>query len=151
MTNRHLVRALGTLLVLEAACAGGGAGRDEVARIPGPDQRVDAVLVETNGGATTSFGYELYLVRPGRAVPPRSQRVADLYGAVRSDSAYGVDLRWAGPAELRVQYLHANAIEVERPTATVDGRVVHVVLDSGVADLTALAGGMLWNRRGRPK
>jgi hypothetical protein len=34
---------------------------DEVARATNPSGKVDAVLVERNGGATTSFGYNIYV------------------------------------------------------------------------------------------
>jgi hypothetical protein len=53
--------AIGGLFVL---CAAGlalviafipGASKDEVARVSSPNGQIDAVLVETNGGATTSF------------------------------------------------------------------------------------------------
>ena len=46
--------------VLSFACSSG----DEVARVPAPSAQVDAVLLEWNGGATTSFGYEVFIV-PG--------------------------------------------------------------------------------------
>jgi hypothetical protein len=35
----------------------GEPSKDEVARNTSPTGKVDAVLLETNGGATTSFGY----------------------------------------------------------------------------------------------
>jgi hypothetical protein len=35
--------------------------RDEVARVISPDGRLEAILIETNGGATTAFGYEIWL------------------------------------------------------------------------------------------
>ena len=45
------------LSLLLSAC--GIASEDEVARVTSPDGRVEAVLIETNGGATTSFGYKV--------------------------------------------------------------------------------------------
>ena len=39
---------------------------DEVARVLHPQANVDAVLVETNGGATTSFGYEVFVLSRGQ-------------------------------------------------------------------------------------
>src|SRR5258705_13961034 len=45
-----------------ASCA----SQDEVSRVPSPDGRVEAVLIETNGGATTSFGYRILVETKGR-------------------------------------------------------------------------------------
>ncbi len=54
---------------------------DEVARASNSNANVDAVLVETNGGATTSFGYEVFVLPRGQK-PKRSDHVvASLYGA----------------------------------------------------------------------
>jgi hypothetical protein len=54
------------------------------ARVASPDGRVEAVLVETSGGATTSFGYEVHVVEKGR---PAGDRVAWVYGAGRNAQA----------------------------------------------------------------
>jgi hypothetical protein len=40
----------------------------ELKRISSPDKKVEAVLVETNGGATTSFGNAVFLVVPGEKI-----------------------------------------------------------------------------------
>ncbi len=45
-----------TLGLASIACLSTGQPRDEVARVASPSGKVDAVVVETNGGATTSFG-----------------------------------------------------------------------------------------------
>src|SRR6267142_6719220 len=62
---------------------------DEVARVPHPNANVDAVLVETNGGATTSFGYEVFIFPRGQKPKRSDHAVASLYGAGRNDHAYG--------------------------------------------------------------
>jgi hypothetical protein len=126
-----------------ALLAGCGLGfRDEVARVASPDGRVEAVLVETNGGATTSFGYEVHVVEKGQ---PACDRVAWLYGAGRNAQAYGANLNWTGENELVIEYLDAYAQRLERATVSVGGRAIKVSLRSGVNDPTALAGGMLYN------
>ena len=122
---------------------------DEVARVAAPGGRIEAVLIETNGGATTSFGYDVAVVPAGNSTRFRGN-VATLYGAVRSDSAYGVNLRWATPSELHIEYLYARQAALERPSIMVDGRRIRVALDSAVSDPTAPRGGMLWNVQGRP-
>jgi hypothetical protein len=121
---------------------------DEVARAPSPSGRVDAVLVERNGGATTSFGYEVFLVPGGGSAPSDSkQAVAWLYGAVRSDSAYGVNLRWITPDSLGLEYLEAREAKLLQPIVTVRGDRVHIRFRSGIEDRSAPAGGMEYNLR----
>jgi hypothetical protein len=127
-------------LVLVTGC--GLVARDEVARLPSLDGRVDAVLVETNGGATTSFGYEIHLVEKGR---PADRQVAWLYDAGRSKSASGANLRWINDQELVVEYLDARESTVTRSSVRVAGRAITVFLRRGVSDPTAPAGGMLYN------
>jgi hypothetical protein len=81
---------------------------DEVARVPHPNANVDAVLVETNGGATTSFGYEVFIFPRGQKPRRSDHAVVSLYGAGRSDHAYGANLRWAPNDTLVVEYLDAQ-------------------------------------------
>lgn len=124
--------------------------RDEVARVTSPSGRIDAILYETNGGATTSFGYEVWVVNLGASVP-RSQarrpwRPAYLYGAVRSSRAYGVNLRWEGPGVLVVEYLEARNVVQDVSEVRVGDQTVRVVLRPGVEDPSAPVGGMLCNR-----
>jgi hypothetical protein len=120
--------------------------RDEVARAAAPSDRVEAVLVERNGGATTSFGYAVFLV-PSDQSTRRGRHVASLYGAVRNENAYGVNLRWENEHTLALEYLRARHAALTDTTATVNGAVVRVVLRDGIEDPTAPAGGMLFNVR----
>ncbi|HEY3269380.1 MAG TPA: hypothetical protein VGM37_20905 [Armatimonadota bacterium] len=122
---------------------------DEVSRVPSPSHKVDAVVVETNGGATTSFGYEVYLTAPGKPYTDGVE-VANLYGAVRNSSAYGVNAKWRGPGRLAIEYLVATNAEISSARALVGGQAVLVTLKSGVYDPKARSGGMLYNLRGRP-
>src|SRR5947208_1348029 len=94
MFTHHTIPALASVVVFAVSCGIHESSFDEVVRVPSPSSRVDAVLVEGNGDATTSFGYYVYVVTSGKAVSRRDGSVANFYGAVRSDSAYGVDLRW---------------------------------------------------------
>jgi hypothetical protein len=118
--------------------------RDEVARVTSPSGRLDAVLVETNGGATTSFGYQAYVV-PRGSKNSRGPQVAFLYGAVRSTHAWGANLKWEGPSRLVIEYLEAKEERLSRPLVVVDADTVRVSLRSGVLDATAPAGGMVYN------
>lgn len=136
-----------------AACTlWGGWSWDEVARATAPGGLVDAVLIERNGGATTSFGYEVFVVPAGRAVErDATGAVASLYGAVRNDHAYGVNLRWLAPGALALEYRDARRAGINDSLVTVAGQPVRVVLQPGVSDPAAPGGGMLWNRKGRPR
>ncbi|HVZ54345.1 MAG TPA: hypothetical protein VG986_20440, partial [Pseudolabrys sp.] len=86
--------------------------RDEVARISSPSNRYDAVLYETNGGATTSFGYEVNIVTKKSTAADNSPRLIYLYGARRSSTAYGVNLKWGSEHELIVEYFDARLVKI---------------------------------------
>jgi len=66
--------------------------RDQVSRVASPSGDFVATVIEINGGATTSFGCEVRIARKGFNF--EGTEVASLYGAVRNDRAYGVNLRW---------------------------------------------------------
>jgi hypothetical protein len=119
---------------------------DEVVRVSSPDGRVDAILFETNGGATTSFGYEVEL---GAKHSRRGKSVASLYGAVRNAQAYGVNLRWENDHTLVIECLKTETPAEIKKSVDVDGRDVQVLLHIGVEDKSAPAGGMLYNLRKR--
>src|SRR6266480_4951758 len=129
-------------VALAAACF--LTSEDEVARVTSPSGRLDAVLVETNGGATTSFGYYAYIVPHGKTYE-RGPRVADLYGAGRSHQASGANLRWEGSRQLIIEYLTARQEHLDRPLAVVGSDTISVSLRSGVIDTTAPGGGMLYH------
>jgi hypothetical protein len=136
--GKWLLFAVALIFVLCGSCKVAldslfGGSDDEVARATSPDGRIDAVVHETNGGATTSFGYDIYLCPAGQGVRWRS-RVAIVYGAWRNERAYGVDLRWAANDKLVIQYMDARWQEVERPSVEIEGRTVSVVLQAGVVN-----------------
>jgi len=128
------------LALLVVAC--GPVPADEVARVSSPDRRVEAVLVEMNGGATTSFGCEVHLTEKGKTL---GDRVARLYGAVRNAHAYGADLKWKSDTVLVVEFLEAREQTFEKATVRIVGRDVRVFLAPGVLDPDAPAGGMFYN------
>ncbi len=116
----------------------------EVARVESPDHALDAVVFETNGGAVTSFGYEVE-VMPHRHTLLGDKEAAYVYGGVRNDSASGVNVRWTGPRALAVEYLHAGVTVVHPRISPLWSSPIDVALDSGVVDPTAPAGGMEYN------
>ena len=141
--------AVGAVLLLVLLTYGlvGEPSRDEVARVVSPSGKVDAVLFETNGGATTSFGYQVYVVECG-AKPSGSPAVL-LYDAVRNEHAYGANLVWLSPGSLVVEYLSAKFAKLNTQKQSVGTQTIHFVLRDGVTDNAAPSGGMLYNSRGR--
>lgn len=117
--------------------------RDEVARVESPDLAIVAAVIETNGGATTSFGYEVRLSENHTSFG--AKRVASLYGATRSATAYGVNLRWTSASELSIEYLNARSADLEEREVRIGPRTIHITLKPGVVDMTAPGGGMLYN------
>ncbi|MFC3713147.1 hypothetical protein ACFOMD_11220 [Sphingoaurantiacus capsulatus] len=140
--------ALGGLLLLGLLLNFACVSRDEVSHLTSPDGAVEATLIETNGGATTSFGYEVRLRRADSWFGSSTQ-VAYFYGAVRSECAYGVNMRWTGPTTLQLEYLRAYSADVD-DKSRVGGKRITIAARSGVADPSAACGGMEYNRLGRP-
>jgi len=118
--------------------------RDEVLRVTSPDGKIDAIVFETDCGATCSFGYEIRLAPRGSR---NGDEVATLEGAIRSEQAWGVNLRWLDAERLSVEYLRAEHSRLLKQGVDVGGHRVSVSLREGVNDPRAPAGGMLYNRR----
>jgi|APLak6261663543_1056040.scaffolds.fasta_scaffold13572_1 hypothetical protein len=127
--------------------AGEEPSKDEVARNVSSTGKVDAVLLETNGGATTSFGYEVYVVE--HDTQPSGSPAISLYGAVRNQHAYGANLKWTSPDSVAVEFLSAESMKIKKPILSVGTQAIHLVVHEGVLDNAAPPGGMLYNLRGR--
>ena len=140
---RNLIACFTFLLT---GCGGllGGSSRDEVAWANSPDGRTHAILSETNGGATTSFGYVVEL-HPSGHNGDTPVNAGTLYGAVRSECAYGVDLRWLDPSTLALRFESAKRIEVP-PSVVVGDRRIQIVVQAGAVNNDAPCGGMFANR-----
>ena len=136
--------ALAALLAL-GGCGDDSVSRVEVARVAAPDGKADAVVIEVNGGATADFAYDIFVLPHGAAAD--GEAALRLYGATRNAHAYGVNLRWASPAQLRVEYLEARRILQEPRTVTVAGTPVQVEAVAGVNDPAAPAGGMEYSQQ----
>lgn len=141
--------AVGAVLLMAWLFSGlvGEPSKDEVARVVSPSGKVDAVLFETSGGATTSFGYQVYVVEHG--AQPSGSPAVSLYGAVRNQHAYGANLSWPSSNSMAVEYLTAKSVKVNAHTRTVETQAIHITFREGMADETAPPGGMLYNLRGR--
>lgn len=120
---------------------------DEVFRVSSPDGKVDAVLFETNGGATTSFGYRVFAVPAGQVIEKDTEdfKVATLYAAGRSKNAYGVNLKWKSNDNLVIEYLDAKVEKLLKPTVEISDKIINTELINGINDPDAPPGGMLYN------
>ncbi|HEY0866192.1 MAG TPA: hypothetical protein VGE01_02370 [Fimbriimonas sp.] len=104
------------VLLLYAAC---GPEVREVGRYPSPDGKLVAIVEESNGDATTSYGYFVY-VQPKRILFPRKQ-VALVYGGV-TEGEYGVKVSWPSSHELVVRYDRARFSDVRFQGTRIAGR-----------------------------
>jgi hypothetical protein len=121
----------------------GSPKRDQVAWANSPDGAVHAILLETNGGATTSYGYEVEL-HPAPHQNEKPSPAGRLYGATRSSCAYGVNIGWLSPDHLTLEYDQADRVAVP-PKVDVAGRTITIETKSGVPDADAPCGGMAVN------
>jgi hypothetical protein len=118
--------------------------RDEVARVWSPTGQVSAALFEENGGATTSFRYEVEL---GSKDGSERKVVARLYGATRNAGAYGANLRWENNTTLVIECLKTKAPATISSPINIGGQNVTSILHMGIVDKEAPAGGMEFNLR----
>ena len=79
----------------------------EASRVTSPDGALDAVVLESDQGATTAYTYTVCIVDRGRSCTNRAA-VAQFYDASRSKAAFGVDTAWQSPHQLIVTYLRAR-------------------------------------------
>ena len=136
-----LILGLGLLM---CSCS----SRHEVLRLTSPDGSTDAVVYKTDCGAPCSFGYEIRLARRGG---DSAEKVASLAGAMRSERAWGVDLKWLDADSLSIEYLRADYANLVKPAAEIDGHSIKISLRPGVDDAKAPSGGMLNNLRGQSR
>jgi hypothetical protein len=70
---------------------------EEISRVSSPDSVVDAVLVEVNGGATTSTEYYLYIV-------PKGEKYKKGYQSLVIDHDKGLKIFWKQDKFLVIEY-----------------------------------------------
>jgi hypothetical protein len=143
-------QVLGLLVALTLVAAGCGCSAQlppsyEVARASSPNGSLEAILIETNGGATTSFGYEVCIGPKGQG---KFTSVATLYDSARNEQAYGADLVWFDNSKLLVEYLNAKSTKQTISSGNVDGHPFEVELRSGIKNPAAPPGGMQYNLEG---
>lgn len=133
-----------SLLMLSLMACAMEPPRNEVARTNSPDGQTSAVLFETNGGATTSYGYlvELSDLSDQDQTPTL---VGKLYGAVRSDCAYGVDVGWKDAKTLTLTVESAEQINVPEQVS-IGRKLIRVIVRTGIKNNAAPCGGMAVSR-----
>ena len=141
---RLRVLALLIASLVSAGCLDMSPSHDEVARLPSPDKSLDALIIESNGGATTSYWYDICLVPHGGSCSV-ADSVANLYGATRNDSAYGVNVAWGNGSAVEIEFLSAQRASLKSQLVRVAGRDVRLALRPGVRDANAPSGSMLYN------
>lgn len=81
----------------------------QIERLRSPDGKVDAVLVERNGGATTSMAYIIYIVPKGHSVSDKT-RIA-LMDHVHNDRQKDLPgLSWDGDRQLVISFDKAQLL-----------------------------------------
>lgn len=71
--------------------------REEIVRIKSPDSIVDAILVKTDAGATTSCGYMLYIAPTGNKPKIGNE-------LLKADNLVNFTLNWKRPRFLEIRY-----------------------------------------------
>lgn len=76
----------------------------ELKRVTSPDKKVDAVLVETNAGATTSYGNKVFLVMPGKRIVEDDLK----YAVFSADHYQNIAIKWEANRQLLISYYKAR-------------------------------------------
>jgi hypothetical protein len=115
-------------------CGGVLGVEEEVARVPSPNGRLEAIVTEYNGGATTLLSYLVYVKKAGSPRSRWDSPVAKLYGPLRNENSSGVNPKWAGDGKLTVECLRARDIKLPSPVTRVEGQTVLTNVQTGVLD-----------------
>jgi len=138
------ILALILVFLLLVAYAAFSPSRDEVLRVTSPSGEMEAVVFEVNGGATTSFAYEVDI--EDSRLFGIARKVAYTYGAIRNNKgAYGVTPHWVSDEELHIEYYSSRHDELFSPYQRLFAPPVRVEMKLNINDLTAPAGGMQYN------
>jgi hypothetical protein len=93
----------------------------DVRRVASPDRRREAVIFTRDCGATTGWGTNVSVVRPGAGRPrgPGNVFRAEWHRGAQPDSARGgppVLVEWRAPAQLWIAYDDRVEVFMRRPT-----------------------------------
>jgi hypothetical protein len=113
----------------------------EAARIASEDGALDAVVLESDAGATTGYAYSVCVVPRGKPCSDPAI-VARFDEAARSVSSWGVDPVWTSPRHLEVRYLRAKVAELTHASQS-SGSAISVTLKGGIDNPKSPRGSMV--------
>jgi hypothetical protein len=105
------VIALGLGTLLAGRCinfAGGAWAGHELSRITSPDGKLDAVLIEGSGGATTSVSLRVFVVMKDTEFTQQGVTFQREQASFTADSVKDLNLRWTRPSLLHIEYSKAR-------------------------------------------
>ena len=104
-------------------------------RIPSPDGKLDAVVVEDGGDATTGLFLDAFIVRHGASLPhSKEEVVAVLEWPYLNDTTVGVKPHWHGNDTLALDFQRATRQRLQRSEVRGPNGPITVVLARGVVD-----------------
>jgi len=131
-------------LLLGSCNLTGNVSSEERAWTASPDGQTHAILIETNGGATTAYGY-LVELHPSDHQGEKPVRAAKLY-RVASDCEFGPAIHWRDADTLTVGFETAQQIQVNEEV-TVGRKKIHVIVDRTLGDPAKPCKGMIGRGR----
>ena len=129
-------------LLIGVGLMSGCTSRDQVARITSPDGQVDAVVFESDCGAICDVVDEVWVVPRGRR---HGDKVAWFDDAVRSERAWGVNVKWDSAHHLVIEYLSAGQAKLLMQKTVIAGQDVQISMRSGTSEPLVPVGEMVNN------
>ena len=114
--------------------------RNQVARVASPDGLLDALVFESDCGAICDVVDEVWVVPRGSR---HGKEVASFNDAVRSEHAWGKNVKWDSGHRLVFEYFSAAQAKLLMQKTVIAGQDVQVSLRDGISDPLARAGEML--------
>lgn len=114
----------------------------EVRKLASSDENIFATLMEINGGATTAYGYRIYLESGDLLDFCFKKEIAFLYAATRNLCASGADLQWTSDNTILIKYLSARFTRVPAETVEFCGKTITVKLVPNTVTPEATCGAM---------
>jgi hypothetical protein len=97
--NKYFITSIVFIILFFPSC--GNVEREEILRVKSSDSMVEVILIRTNAGATTAYGYMLYIVPPG-AQPKEGQEI------FKADNVEDLQVTWKEPKILGITYKKAR-------------------------------------------
>lgn len=130
LTNRvdSLYGVFGMFL---AVCLMGCTTSEEIERIKSPDGRVELVVTQSSGGATTSTLYKVFLVPTGQ--PPKENEEKFI-----ADHIQGMSIEWSKAGLVSIGYREARIYKFSNFWVSKDLDEAHYVVELKLSPLSDL-------------